>query len=71
MRQPSIDELMNKTDSKYALVVAAAKRARMLTDGVPPLVQEREDKGFKPVSLALEEIADGKVGFELTRGGIK
>ena len=71
MRQPSIDLLMNKTDSKYALVVAAAKRARMLTDGAAPLVKEREGQGLKPVSVALEEIADGKVGFELTKGGIK
>ena len=71
MRQPSIDVLMNKTDSKYALVVAAAKRARMLTDGAPPLVKEGADKTQKPVSVALEEIADGKVVFELTRGGIK
>jgi len=71
VRQPSIDELMKKVDSKYALVVAAAKRARMLTEGARPLVETGHEESLKPVSIALEEIARGKVLFESTKGGIK
>jgi len=37
MVEPTIDNLMEKVDSKYSLVVAAAKRARELVDGAEPL----------------------------------
>jgi len=70
LRQPSIDELMKKTDSKYALVVLAAKRARMLTEGVKPIAEPSQ--GYvKPVSAALDEIAAGDITFEVTKFGIK
>lgn len=72
MRQPSIDKLLKRTDSKYALVVVAAKRARMLTEGDSPLIEKTNSAGIsKPVSLALEEIADGKLSYEAPKGGIK
>ena len=59
MQQPSLDVLMRKVDSKYELVVAAAKRGRMLTEGEqPPQTDERQ---LKPVSIALNEIADGRL----------
>jgi DNA-directed RNA polymerase subunit omega len=54
MLYPSIDELMKKVDSKYSLVVAAAKRARMLRDGANS--QLESPKSHKPVGVALEEI---------------
>lgn len=68
MKQPSLDVLMSKVDSKYTLVVAAAKRARTIMeeqagDGI--------NKGVKPVSMALDEIAQGKLQFERTKEGIK
>lgn len=71
MRQPSIDVLIEKTDSKYALVVAAAKRARMITDGSKPLISIDYDAGNKAVSVALEEIGAGKIYAEAPKGGIK
>ncbi|MBO8127691.1 MAG: DNA-directed RNA polymerase subunit omega [Peptococcaceae bacterium] len=68
MARPSLDELMDKTDSRYSLVVAAAKRARIL-------VEEKHegiiDTGTKPVTVALQEIAAGKVKCYSTRGGMK
>lgn len=67
MKQPSLDILMQKVDSKYTLVVAAAKRARLIMDNP----NEDIAQGVKPVSLALEEIAQGKLRFERTREGIK
>lgn len=61
MIYPSIDKLMTKVDSKYTLVIAAAKRARMLNENAPRLV---ESKSLKDVSVALEEIAEGKISYE-------
>jgi DNA-directed RNA polymerase subunit omega len=58
MQQPSLDVLMRKVTSKYELVVAAAKRGRMLTEGEQP---QTDEKHLKPVSIALNEIADGRL----------
>ncbi|MBT9167607.1 MAG: DNA-directed RNA polymerase subunit omega [Syntrophomonadaceae bacterium] len=61
MIYPSIDTLINKVDSKYTLVIAAAKRARMLSEGARRLV---DSNSIKDVSIALEEINLGKIGYE-------
>jgi len=71
--EPTIDQLLERVDSKYTLVTLAARRAReinsyysQLGEGrgefVPPLVET----GFsnKPLSIALEEIAEGKIDYE-------
>jgi len=58
---PSIDTLINKVDSKYTLVIAAAKRARMLNEGARRMV---DSHSMKDVSIALEEISLGKIGYE-------
>ena len=38
---PSVNVLNEKTDSRYTLVVLAAKRARDLVDGKPALTDEQ------------------------------
>ena len=56
MLQPAIGTLMEKAGSRYALVIAVAKRARDLS--------EQEDirtSAAKPVSMAVKEIADGAI----------
>ena len=70
MIHPRIDELLDNVDSRYALVIVAAKRARQINDYhhqlgegsfeqvVPPLV-ESHSKNF--LTMALEEIAEGKL----------
>ncbi|MFZ7103124.1 MAG: DNA-directed RNA polymerase subunit omega [Peptococcaceae bacterium] len=68
MIKPSIDLLVSKVDSKYSLVVAAAKRARSIVEGTPVLVHSESNK---PVTQALFEIANGKVTYERTKTGIK
>ena len=68
MKQPSLDVLMSKVDSKYTLVVLAAKRARTIMEDHPA---DSLGKGVKPVSLALDEIAHGKLNYERTHEGIK
>jgi DNA-directed RNA polymerase subunit omega len=68
MIHPSLDVLMDKVDSKYTLVVLAAKRAREIMDNEEPLV---ESKSNKPVTVALEEVAKNKILYERTKAGIK
>jgi DNA-directed RNA polymerase subunit omega len=64
-----IDDLMDTVDSKFHLVHLAAKRAREINEyygqlgeglgqHVPPLVVTESNK---PLSIALEEIAQGKI----------
>lgn len=54
--------------SKYTLVSVAAKRARQLLGGSKRRVESVSEK---PVTVALEELAQGKLIFERTRDGIK
>lgn len=60
MINPAIDHLVTLVDSKYTLVTLAAKRARTILD-------EDRANGIdnrKPVSVALQEIAKGKITYE-------
>lgn len=68
MIHPSLDVLVDKVDSKYTLVVLAAKRAREIMDGEDALV---DSKSNKQVTIALEEVASDKISYERTKTGIK
>ncbi len=57
MIYPSPDKL-DRSASKYALVIVAAKRARQLKDGARKLV---ESASANPLTVALEELAEGAV----------
>src|ERR671929_2369017 len=70
---PPIDELLEATDSKYSLVIYAAKRARQinayysqlgegLLEYVGPLVDTHVHE--KPLSIALREINAGLLTSE-------
>jgi DNA-directed RNA polymerase subunit omega len=73
---PRIDLLLNNVGERYALVIIAAKRARQINnyhhqlgegtfdDFAPPLVESRS-KNY--LTMALEEIAEGKIEHEYTR----
>lgn len=61
MIDTSIDTLLKKVDSKYTLVVLAAKRARQITEGASKTI---ESKSNKPVTVALQEIGKEKISFE-------
>jgi DNA-directed RNA polymerase subunit omega len=55
---PSADRLDERVGSKYALVILAAKRARQLKEGLPPLIRTNSSN---PLTISLEEVASGKV----------
>ena len=70
---PPIDDLLEKSDSKYALVIYAAKRARQinayysqlgegLLEYVGPLVETQVQE--KALSIALREINQGLLTAE-------
>jgi DNA-directed RNA polymerase subunit omega len=59
--KPPLEELLDRVDNKYALVIIASKRARQLKDGSLPMV---DIDSANPVSVALEEVATGRVRFE-------
>ena len=60
MYNPSINELSNIADSRYTLVMLAAKRSRELVDGAKPFI---ETTSTKPVSIDIEEILEGKITY--------
>lgn len=68
MNRPSLDQLMTKVDSRYTLVVAAAKRARILTEDE---IKTNQPLRIKPVTLALEEIVDEYVKYRRIKAGQK
>ena len=76
MMHPRIDDLITCAGgSRYALVIAAAKRARQINnyhhqlgegtfdDFAPPLVESRS-KNY--LTMALEEVAEGKITVSYT-----
>jgi len=69
MREPSVDKLLEKIDSKYKIAYIAAKRARQISnDGVSQMdyvTDLPEATSAKSVGLALEEILNDVVSYEL------
>ena len=76
MIHPRIDALMDHVDTRYALVIVAAKRARQINnyhhqlgegtfDEFPPPLVESRSKNY--LTMALEEIAEGKIVYEYRR----
>lgn len=61
MLYPSINEIRKKADSRYTLVVLAAKRARDLIEGKPRLTNEDVEV---PVSIAANEISEDLITYK-------
>jgi DNA-directed RNA polymerase subunit omega len=72
MIKPRVDKLMEQTDSHYAAVLVAAKRARQLNsyyralgegsyeEYTPPMI---ETQSGNYLTIALEELAGGKIKY--------
>lgn len=60
MLYPAINELKDKTDSRYTLCILAAKRARDIIAGKPVLTEVQAER---PVSLAANEIYEDRITF--------
>jgi DNA-directed RNA polymerase omega subunit len=82
-----LDALLKHADSKFSLVNIVTKRARQLNNWIrvqqlppsdrreffasEPLVDKEEINPNKPVSIALDEIAEGQIQYHRTKEGIK
>ncbi|HZS29937.1 MAG TPA: DNA-directed RNA polymerase subunit omega [Gaiellaceae bacterium] len=76
MIHPRIDELLDDVDSRYALVIVAAKRARQINnyhhqlgegtfgDNLPPLVESRS-KNY--LTMAFEETSQGMLKYSYSK----
>ncbi|MDP2183281.1 MAG: DNA-directed RNA polymerase subunit omega [Actinomycetota bacterium] len=79
--KPEIDLLLATVDSKYTLCIVSARRARQIND----MVHRARDKAVlmlapsqiasltktKPLTLALEEIANGDVSYDRVQDSVK
>ena len=58
MVKPTVAELLKKAKNRYELVIATSKRARQIAAGAEVKTKVKEES---PVTLAANEIAEGKV----------
>ena len=76
MIHPRIDELLDNVDSRYALVIVAAKRARQINnshhqlgegtfDDFPPPLVESRSKNY--LTMALEEVSQGMLRYQYAK----
>ena len=56
---PTVTDLLKVVNNRYELVIATSKRARQISSGKTPLTKVKEKS---VVTLAANEIAEGKVG---------
>ncbi|MBC8590451.1 DNA-directed RNA polymerase subunit omega [Wansuia hejianensis] len=61
MLNPSFKGVLKEGDSRYTLVMLTAKRARQIVDNNPILI---DTDSTKPVSIAIEEIVEGKITYK-------
>lgn len=60
MARVTVEDCLEKVDSRFALVNLAIKRVKQLRSGMPRLVSSRN----KDIVVALREIARGKIRFD-------
>lgn len=63
MARITVEDCLKKIPNRFQMVLAAAYRARQLTQGHAPKVEAKD----KPAVLALREIATGEVGLEMLK----
>ena len=56
--KPTVNELLDHAENRFALVIAASKRAREIANGDKVLTEVKEEA---PVTLAANEINEGKI----------
>ena len=73
MSEQELDELVEQApppeiDSKYRLIILAAKRSKQLQRGARPRIEIDQTK-HKVTRIALEEVVQGRVQFHTTHDG--
>ena len=62
MLYPPVADMLKNVESRYLLVNVVANRARVISDEAEALQEELEDK---PETLAIREVAEGKLTASL------
>lgn len=62
MLYPPVADLLKHVDSRYLLVNVVAQRARQIASEAEEFQEELPEK---PVTLAIQEVADGKLSATL------
>ena len=68
MINPSVVDLLKKVEDRYSLVIVTSKRARQLIDGSKQLVDVDSKKAL---TIAINELNDGAVGYERVKESTK
>jgi DNA-directed RNA polymerase subunit omega len=63
MARITVEDCLEKVPNRFQLVLVAAYRARMLSQGHAPKIESKN----KPAVTALREVAAGKVGLEMLK----
>lgn len=66
MARVTTDDCLKKIPNRFQMTLAAAHRARQISNGSTPLVDGGK---HKPTVIALREISAGKVGLEVLNRG--
>lgn len=62
-----VQNKLTDVDSKYRLIIVAAKRSKQLQRGARPRIDIDPQK-HKPTRIALEEVLHGKVDYSIIDG---
>lgn len=60
MARITVEDCLRKVESRFQLVMLAARRAKMIMKGAHPLIEADN----RPIVMALREVAAGKVTFK-------
>ena len=60
MARITVEDCLRKVESRFELVILAARRAKMIMKGAKPLVESDN----RSIVMALREVAAGKVKFK-------
>ena len=66
--KPTVNELLDHAENRFALVIAASKRAREIANGDEVLTDVKEEA---PVTLAANEINEGKIKIFSNKNDLK
>lgn len=66
--KPTVNELLDHAENRFALVIAASKRAREIANGDKVLTEVKEEA---PVTLAANEINEGKIKIFSNKNDLK
>lgn len=68
MINPSVVDLLKKTQDRYSLVILTSKRARQIIEGSNPKV---EIDSNKPLTIAINEVNESAIKFEVVKEGLE